>query len=215
MKNGERKMEKLVIATKNKHKIEEFKAMLGKTFKILSLEDIGFNEEIDENGQTCSENAKIKAQAVMDFVKKKKKNYSVLADDSGLFVDALKGEPGIHSARYAGEHNDAANRAKLLKNLENRFDRTAFFECILCYMYGDKYKLFVGRTYGDIATEEIGKTDFGYDCLFYSIDLKKTFGQASEKEKDSVSHRGRAVEAFKKWLMPTNPNFSITLNFNK
>jgi len=208
-------MKKLVITTTNKNKLKEFKQMLDSEFKILSLEDIGFNKKIEETGETCSENAKIKAQAVFDFLQENNLDYPVLSDDTGLFVSALRGEPGVNSARYAGEHEDEKNRKKLLKNLGGRVDRTAFFECALCYMYGKDLRLFVGRTYGEITTEEIGKKDFGYDCIFYSADLQKTFGEATEAEKDSVSHRGRAIEQFKKWLVPSNPNFSRTVTFNK
>lgn len=208
-------MKKLVIATKNEHKIKEFKDMLGSQFKILSLDDVGFNKKIEENGETCAENAKIKALAVAEFLEQQNLDYPVLADDSGLFVSVLKGEPGVNSARYAAEHNDSANRKKLLKNMKDKLERTAQFECVLCYVEGPKMRLFMGRTYGEITTEEIGKKDFGYDCIFYSSELGKTFGEATEEEKDSVSHRARAVEAFKKWLVPSNPNFSRTVTFNK
>lgn len=208
-------MKKLVLATKNKNKIKEFNEMLGEEFKLLSLEDIGFNKEIEETGETTTENAKIKAQAVFDFMQENNLDYPVLADDSGMFVNALGGEPGVNSARYAGDHNDSANRKKVLTKLKDRLDRNAYFECSLCYMFEDELRVFIGRSYGEITTEEIGSTDFGYDCIFHSVDLDKTFGEASKEEKDRVSHRGRAVEAFKKWLAPSNPNFSRHVSFNK
>lgn len=208
-------MKKLVLATKNQNKIKEFNAMLGSDFKLLSLDDIGFNKEIAETGTTSTENAKIKAQAVLYFMKENNLDYPVLADDSGLFVNALGGEPGVMSARYAGDHNDASNRKKILDKLGDRLDRTAYFECALCYMDETELRIFVGRAFGEITTEELGKKDFGYDCIFYSSDLQKTFGEATKEEKDAVSHRGKAVEAFKKWLTPSNPNFSRFVNFNK
>lgn len=208
-------MKKIVLATKNQNKIKEFNALLGSDFKFISLDEIGFGREIEETGATSTENAKIKAQAVFDFMKENNIDYPVLADDSGLFVNALGGEPGIMSARYAGDHNDAANRKKILDKLGDRLDRTAYFECSLCYMYGGDMRIFMGRCFGEITTEELGKTDFGYDCIFYSDDLQKTFGEATKEEKDSVSHRARAIEAFKKWMTPSNPNFSRHVTFNK
>lgn len=208
-------MKKLVLATKNKNKIKEFNEMLGGEFKILSLEDIGFNKDIEETGNTTSENAKIKAQAVYDFIQENFLDYPVLADDSGMFVNSLGGEPGVNSARYAGDHNDAANRKKVLTKLKDKLDRNAYFECSLCYMDEETVKLFIGRSFGEITTKELGSTEFGYDCIFHSSDLNKTFGEATKEEKDRVSHRGRAVEAFKKWLTPSNPNFSRFVSFNK
>ena len=122
----------------------------------------------------------------------------VLADDSGLCVDSLDGEPGIYSARYAGTHgNEQANRNKLIKNLEGK-DRSAYFNCTIVVMYPNgEYKVYEGKTYGKITEEEYGKKDFGYDCIFYSDDLNKTFGEATEQEKNSVSHRARALEKLK------------------
>lgn len=208
-------MKKIVLATKNQNKIKEYNALLGSDFKLISLDEIGFGREVEETGATSTENAKIKAQAVFDFMKENNIDYPVLSDDSGLFVNALGGEPGVMSARYAGDHNDAANRKKVLDKLGERLDRTAYFECVLCYMYGSDMRIFMGRCFGEITTEELGKTDFGYDCIFYSDDLQKTFGEATKEEKDSVSHRARAVEAFKKWMIPSNPNFSRHVTFNK
>lgn len=208
-------MKKIVLASRNKHKIKEFNELLGSEFKILSLDDIGFNKEIEETGKTSTENAKIKAQEVFEYVQENMLEYPVLADDSGLFVNALGGEPGVMSARYSGDHNDADNRKKVLDKLGNTLARTACFECVLCYMSEDGMKVFVGRTYGEITEEELGKTDFGYDCIFHSTELGKTFGEATEEEKNSVSHRARAVDGLKKWLTPSNPNFSRFVTFNK
>ncbi len=208
-------MKKIVLASRNKNKIKEFNELLGSDFKLLSLDDIGYNKEIAETGSTSAENAKIKAQAVYDFLQENNLDYPVLSDDSGLFVNSLGGEPGVKSARYAGDHNDAANRKKVLEKLGDSLARTAYFECVLCYMYEKELRLFTGRAFGEIDTEERGSKDFGYDCIFYSADLEKTFGEATKEEKDRVSHRAKAVENFKKWLVPTNPNFSRFVNFNK
>lgn len=208
-------MKSIVLATKNKNKIKEFNDLLGPDFKILSLDDIGFQGEIVETGSTSAENAKIKAQTIYDFMQEKGLDYPVLSDDSGLFVNSLGGEPGVKSARYAGDHNDAENRKKVLEKLAGKLDRNAYFECVLCYIYENDLKLFKGCAYGVIEEEEIGSKEFGYDCIFRSAELDKTFGEASKEEKDRVSHRAKAVENFKKWLIPTNPNYSRFVNFNK
>ena len=193
-------MKTIVLASNKKHKKEEFKDIL-KEFEILSLKDINFNDEIEENGKDFKENALIKAKTIHNFLKKQNKDYIVISDDSGLCVESLNNEPGIYSARYAGIHgNDQENRNKLLKKLKGK-DRNAFFNCTLVLYYPDeKYEYFEGKTYGYITKEELGKKEFGYDCIFYSNDLNKTFGQATEQEKNSVSHRGRAIEKLLEYL---------------
>lgn len=193
-------MGKIVFASTNKHKIHEVKEILS-NYDVLSLADIGFTEEIDETGTTTAENSKIKALAVRKFLNEKGDfETPVLADDAGLFIESLNGEPGVYSARYAGNHDNEANRQKVLKNMQGKENRTAYFECTICYAGKDIIKEFVGRTYGKITTEKIGSDAFGYDCLFFSDDLHKTFGQATDDEKNSVSHRGRALELLKEWL---------------
>lgn len=189
---------KIVVASNNKHKIKEIKKILTQ-YDIIPMEEIGFNQEIEENGKTFEENALIKANTIHKYLKESGKEYLVLADDSGLCVDSLNGEPGVYSARYSGEHgNDQANRNKLLKLLEGK-DRTAYFCCTIAIINpSGKQQIFVGKTYGEITDKEIGENGFGYDCIFYSDDLKKTFGEASEEEKNSVSHRSRALEQIQK-----------------
>jgi len=190
-------MKKIILASNNKHKIEEFRSIFADC-EVLALKDIGFNGEIVEDGKTFVENSLIKARTVFMFLKEKGIVASVIADDSGLCVPALNGEPGIHSARYSGDHDDKANRNKLLKKLLNKKDRTAYFSCTLVELFSESdYIIAEGRTYGTISKEEKGKTDFGYDCLFLSDDLGKTFGEATSEEKNSVSHRGRAIEKLK------------------
>ncbi len=207
-------MKTIVLATNNAHKLQEIKDMM-QGYSIVSLQDIGFVGDIAETGTTMEANAKIKATTIAEFCKEKGLDYAVMADDSGLCVNALGGAPGVNSARYAGDHNDEANRQKLLEELKGRFDRMANYECVICYVDGSVVRTFVGRTYGEITTEKIGDESFCYDCLFYSADLKKTFGQATEEEKNAVSHRGRAVEKLKLYLREKNPNFDRTLVFNK
>lgn len=187
-------MEKIVLASNNKHKISEFKEILN-DYEILSLNDIGFTDEIIEDGNSFLENAFIKTDAVSVFLKNKGLDYIVIADDSGLCCDSLDGAPGIYSARYANDaHNDQANRDKLLKELSGK-DRSAYFICVIAVLYPNGVKKsFEGRVDGYITEEEIGDKSFGYDCIFYSNELNKTFGEANELEKNNVSHRGRAIE---------------------
>lgn len=186
-------MKTIVIASNNAHKIKEFKEIFN-NFNVLSLKDINFFEEIKEDGTTFLENSIIKAKAVTKYLRAINLNASVIADDSGLVVPYLNGEPGIFSARYSGDHNDQKNRNLLLKKLENIASRDAHFYCCLVKMEPDESYIFAeGKTEGKITNQEIGDTSFGYDCIFYSYDLGKTFGEASSREKNMVSHRGRAV----------------------
>ncbi|MDE6505515.1 MAG: RdgB/HAM1 family non-canonical purine NTP pyrophosphatase [Clostridia bacterium] len=180
-------LEKIVVASGNKGKIAEIKAIFTGT-EIISMQELGFDGEIEETGKTFKENAKIKAETIA-------KTFSLpaLSDDSGLCVESLHGAPGIYSARFSGE-GDAENRKLLLKRLEHVSDRRAYFESAVCLCFPNGKTYFgEGRTYGKILYEEIGTNGFGYDCLFYSEDLKKSFGLATEEEKNSVSHRYRAL----------------------
>ena len=186
-------MRKIVLASNNQHKIKEFKEMLS-NYEILSLKDIGFLEDIVEDGETFLDNSLIKAKAISLYLKDKGLDYDVIADDSGLCCEGLDGAPGVYSARYAGNHNDQANRDKLINELKDK-DKTAYFVCcIVLYHIDGIYSSYEGRTYGKIIDEERGSTDFGYDCIFLSDDLGKTFGEASSDEKNSVSHRSRAID---------------------
>lgn len=195
-------MEKIVLATNNKHKLKEIKEVLN-TYEILSLEDINFHEEIEENGKSFEENALIKAKTIRNFLKD---NTKILADDSGLCCVFLNGEPGIYSARYGIDHDDKSNRDKVIANLKGK-DHKAYFECVLVLLEDDdNYKTFEGRTYGNIIEEERGDTSFGYDCIFLSDDLNKTFGEATDEEKNSCSHRGRALEKLKDYMEKKNAN---------
>ena len=190
-------MKKIVLASNNKHKIKEFKEIL-ENVEILTLNDIEFFDEIEETGSTFLENALIKASTISDYLKDKGLDYDVISDDSGLCCDALNGAPGIYSARYAGGHGDSkANRDKLIKELYAK-DKTAYFNCtIVLYRIDGTYDYREGKTYGKILNEEIGDTSFGYDCIFLSDDLNKTFGEATSEEKNKVSHRYRALNQIK------------------
>ncbi len=184
---------KLAIATNNAHKLDEIRAILGNSFdQLLSLKDLGIDVDVEETGSTLEENALLKARTICDICK-----LPTLADDTGLMVDALDGAPGVYSARYAGDaHDDKANRELLLRNLESAPTRRAHFSTVIaiCYPNGD-FITANGRVEGSILHEERGNGGFGYDSLFYSDELGKTFAQASQDEKNSVSHRGRALHA--------------------
>lgn len=188
-------MEKIILASNNQHKIKEFKQIL-KDYEILPLSEIGFDEEIEENGTTFQENSKIKVDAISEYLKSKNlEGYMVMGDDSGLCVDSLDGAPGVFSARYAEEHNAQANRDLLLKNLNGIENREAKFVCVITLKKPNgEYIVSQGEVKGCILTEETGDTSFGYDCLFFSHELNKSFGLATADEKNVISHRGRAIQ---------------------
>ena len=188
--------QKLVVASGNKHKIHEISQIFA-DFEVVSQKQVGFDVDVEETGATFLENALIKARAACEAL-----GCMVLADDSGLCVDALGGAPGVYSARYCGHHgSDEENRATLLKNMQGIADRRAHFTCALALVYPDGKEIHVeGKTYGVILEKEDGEGGFGYDPLFMSDDLNKTFGRASEEEKNSVSHRSRALQLLlEKW----------------
>lgn len=184
---------KIVLASRNKKKIAELQTLLGEYIEgieILSLDDVGILGEIEENGNSFSENALIKARAAAES------GYIGIGDDSGLEVDALGGAPGIYSARYAGGHgDDEANNQLLLKNLEDKTDRSARFVCALACVYPDGREdiCVIGKAEGEIISEYRGAGGFGYDPLFYFPPLGKTFGELSAEEKNRVSHRSDAI----------------------
>ncbi|MEG2274068.1 MAG: XTP/dITP diphosphatase [Clostridia bacterium] len=185
-------LQTLAIATNNKNKVKEIRAVLGDNFKqLLSLDDLNIHVEIEETGSTLEQNALIKARAILAL-----SGLPSIADDSGLMVDALDGAPGVYSARYAGlQHNDHDNNALLIKNLEGKC-RTAHFCSVIALCFPDGTFLTAeGRVEGEILKETHGDNGFGYDPLFYSYELKKSFAEASADEKNSVSHRGRALRA--------------------
>lgn len=180
----------IVIASKNANKVKEFEEAFKKSaIKVESLNAFENVPDVDETGQTFAENAMLKAAAIMTFTK-----LPVIADDSGLVVPALNGRPGVHSARYAGDHDDDANNAKLLKEMENKSDRTAYFESVLIYLTPEGDKITAnGRVAGQILRAKRGTNNFGYDPLFYVPEKQLTLAEMSTHEKNAISHRGRAI----------------------
>lgn len=191
---------KIVFASGNKHKIEEFGAIIRKyipDIEVVSMKDVGISDDIVEDGDTFEANAMIKARAVSAH------GYIGVADDSGLSVDALGGAPGIYSARYAGEHgNDKKNNAKLLEDMKDEADRScAFVSAIACaFPEGSEYSDFTvrGECRGTLLYEERGCGGFGYDPLFFVEKYEKTFGELLPQEKNEISHRAVATELFAK-----------------
>ena len=187
----------LILASRNKKKIREVEAILANHFpdvRILSLDDVGYVGDIEENGETYEENALTKARTAVEAGNHR---YPAIADDSGLSVDALNGAPGVYSARYAGGHgDDAANNALLLRNLADTpaEERTARFVCCIALVYPDGRELTVrGETEGLIIDEARGEGGFGYDPYFYYAPFGKTFSELSAEEKNAISHRGKAI----------------------
>ena len=184
-------MKKLVVASGNKGKIKEIKAILGDRYEVVSMKDEGCNLDVEETGSTFLENALIKAKAVYRMT-----GLPVISDDSGLEVYALDGAPGVYSARFAGdEHDDEKNNEKLLNLMKGKDNRDAAFVCCAVFYDGSRAVSAEGRAEGKILEKKDGDNGFGYDPLFYSYDLNKSFGCASFEEKNSVSHRARAFNA--------------------
>lgn len=182
-------MKTIIVATHNRSKLREISEMLPE-YEIKSPSDFSLNEDIEETGKTFFENAFIKAKYVSE-----KLNLPALADDSGLCVNALNNAPGIMSARYAGDNKDESNNALLLKNLEGVIDRSAeFICCMVYYKPNGEYFTETGKCEGRILLEKDGENGFGYDPLFFSKELNKSMGKASKEEKNSVSHRGKALK---------------------
>lgn len=194
-------IDSLLFASSNKGKLEElrsyFRLHLPK-LKCLGPEDLGKQApEVEETGTTYRENAWLKARAYFDLF-----GVPVLADDSGLEVDALNGGPGVLSARYGGADVTWPQRwAHLWKDLRGKAEPwTARFRCVLCYFDGKTPRYFEGTVEGCIIASAGGRSGFGYDPIFFSNDLKKTFGEATAAEKDRVSHRARALNEFRRSL---------------
>ena len=186
----------LVFATNNAHKLEEVRQILGDRFKVLSLNDINCHEDIPETGDTFQDNALQKARYVKEHY-----GYDCFADDTGLEVKALNGAPGVHSARYAGDHDSEANMTKLLQELEKKSDRSAQFRTVVALILNGQEVLFEGIVTGQIATERhYGDGGFGYDPIFVPDGYTETFSQMSSQGKNLISHRGRAVRKLADYL---------------
>ena len=207
-------MNKIVFATNNQHKLEEIRSILGDDFEVLSLSDIGCHEDIPETSDTLEGNAMQKAQYVFD-----KYGYDCFADDTGLEVDALGGEPGIYSARYAAldgddsiSHDSEANMEKLLRKLEGVENRKARFRTVIALITtkdnspsligreGVGLLLFEGIVNGSIIRERRGGEGFGYDPIFQPEGYDKTFAELGSEIKNHISHRARAVEKLAHYL---------------
>ena len=193
---------KIVLASHNQKKIKELREILAgyiPDVEILSLDDVGLTEEIEESGTTFAENAFIKAHAAATS------GYIGVGDDSGLEVYALDRAPGIYSARYSGEHgDDEANNRLLLHNLANKQDRSgAFVCCIACVFPEDLTRgyYFEGRTEGEIINQYRGEGGFGYDPLFYYPPMDKTYAEMTAEQKNSISHRGKAMKLLVDFLV--------------
>ena len=186
----------LVFASNNKNKIKEIQLLLPKTIQILSLEDIGCFEDIPETADTIEGNAILKANYVTE-----KFGYNCFADDTGLEVAALNGEPGVYSARYAGEQKDANdNMDKLLLNLKDKSNHLAQFKTVITLHLNGKQTLFTGIIKGKIIEEKIGTNGFGYDPIFVADNYTKTFAELTIDEKSGISHRGLAVKELVNFL---------------
>jgi XTP/dITP diphosphohydrolase len=187
---------KLVFATNNPHKLKELQAILGDHFELLSLKEIGCFEEIPEEQPTLEGNARQKAFFVFE-----KYGYSCFADDTGLEIAALNGEPGVYSARYASETKDPqANMDKVLANLKNEDNRKARFRTVISLVLDGEEKQFEGIVEGEITHEKRGDSGFGYDPIFLPIGYKKTFAEMDLSEKIQISHRARAVQKLVEYL---------------
>ena len=193
-------MMKIVFATNNQHKLEEIRQILGSKFEVLSLNDIGCHDDIPEDHDTLQENALQKAEYIAE-----KYGYDCFADDTGLEVDALGGEPGVHSARYAAldgngseSHDSEANMRKLLRKLGNNNNRKARFRTVIALLESDGNgnkvaKLFEGIVEGSIAHEKSGEEGFGYDPIFVPDGYDQSFAELGADIKNTISHRARAV----------------------
>jgi len=190
----------LVFASNNKNKIKEIQQLLPATIEILSLESIGCHEEIPETADTIEGNAILKANYVTE-----KYGYNCFADDTGLEVKALNGEPGVYSARYAGEQRNAEdNMNLLLDNLVDKTDRTAQFKTVIALNLNGQQHLFTGIAKGKITTEKSGNQGFGYDPIFQPEDFKETFAELSLEIKNKISHRGKATQLLITFLNQIN-----------
>lgn len=186
--------QKIVFATNNAHKLEEVAAILGDSYEVLSLREIGCNDDIPETSDSFAGNALQKAQYVKEHY-----GYDCFADDSGLEVDVLGGEPGVYSARYSGGGSEA-NMDKLLHNLTGKSERGAQFRTVIALLIGEDTRLFEGIVRGTIIDERRGEGGFGYDPIFVPEGYDLTFAQLGSEVKNRISHRAKAVEQLAEYL---------------
>lgn len=187
---------KLIFATHNKNKAKEVRSLMPDFIELLSLDDINFHTEIEENASTLEGNALLKAKTIFE-----KTGINCFADDSGLLVDALNGEPGVYSARYAGsQKSDEDNMQKLLLELQNKLDRNAHFKTVMALIIDGKEYLFDGKIEGKIISEKMGTNGFGYDPIFVPDGYNETFAQLNSETKNKISHRARALQKMLEFL---------------
>jgi len=186
----------LIFATHNTHKISEIKKLLPEKIKIRDLKQIRFYDEIIEDGKTLEENAKIKSEYIYEKFKS-----NCFSDDSGLFIDAISGEPGVYSARYAGlKKNSEKNISKVLSKLKNITNRNAKFVTVISLFLNDKNYIFKGEIKGLISKRKIGLNGFGYDPIFIPHGFNQTFSQMNLNTKNMISHRAIAFKKLVKFL---------------
>ena len=191
---------KIVFATNNANKILEIQSMLPPSIEIISLQSIGCHEDIPETADTIEENAIMKANYVTSNY-----GYECFADDTGLEVDILNGEPGVYSARYAGDQRNADdNMSKLLLNLKNKNNRDAQFKTVIALNLNGEQHLFTGIARGEITEEKTGNQGFGYDPVFRPEKYQETFAQLSLETKNEISHRGKATRQLIQFLNKVN-----------
>lgn len=190
------KMKKLIFATNNKHKVDEIRHLIGFMYDVCSVGDLNFYDEIPENQTTLEGNALEKARFIYQ-----KFGLPCFADDTGLEIDALNGEPGVFSARYAGEEKDSLkNIKKVLEKMENNDNRNACFRCVIALIINDEEYLFEGKVNGKILRTPAGEGGFGYDSIFEVDGYNISFAQMTMSEKSKISHRGKAIEKLVEFL---------------
>ena len=183
---------KIIFATGNENKVKEIRALLPENIEIVSLKEIGYAKEIEETGKTLEENSLLKAQTIYDIYK-----LPVLAEDTGLEVDALNGEPGVYSARYAGEDcNSENNMQLLLKKLEKQENKKAQFRTVATFIEENTSCMYEGVVRGEITSTKKGENGFGYDAIFVPAGFNKTFAEMNIEEKSILSHRAIAMRKF-------------------
>jgi len=197
-------MRKLLFGTNNSHKLKEIREIVGEFYEILDLQALGKSIEVEETEPTLEGNAKLKAKAFYDEA-----HIPCFSDDTGLEVEALHGKPGVHTARYAGDHCSAAdNMAKLLEELRDTPNRAAQFRTVIAFYDGQEMYTFEGIVRGRIATQPMGLGGFGYDPVFIPFGYVQTFAEMEASEKHGISHRGKAIRKFAHFLSDWNPTQS-------
>ncbi len=191
------KKKEIVFATHNAHKAKEIQNLLGDAFVIKTLSDVGIHEDIPETGETLEQNALIKSSYVYNLL-----GCNVFSDDTGLEVHALKGEPGVYSARYAGhKKNDKDNMSLLIQNLSNHTDKSAQFKTVISLFWEDQHVYFKGIAKGVIIDQLRGEFGFGYDPIFIPNGYDQTFAEMESQQKNALSHRGKAIQQMIEFLL--------------